>query len=176
MLTIVFSGLWNPKTGFDLYMAKRGQVSEPFGKPEVIKACVSPETDAYPSMTADGLELLFERSDANPQWYYSTRETTSAEFGDPVHWSLPATPDGDPAKRRIITSQFVDPLRLVLQSVNLKMNSHRYFLAERADRKSEFASPRELHFSNAWLAYYIVPNRLRAYAGGPGGAVHFRSG
>ena len=169
MLTIVFAGMGNPRTGYDLYLAKRGKVSEPFGKPEVVKACVSPETDAYPTMTADGLELFFVRSDANPQLYYSTRETTSADFGDPVHWSVPATPGIDPAKRRTDFFQFVDPLRLAFYTVNLTTNGRRYFLAERADRKSQFASTRELPFSDPWPMYCVAEKRLRAYSGEKGG-------
>ena len=156
MLTIVFAGMGNPRTGYDLYLAKRGKVSEPFGKPEVVKACVSPETDAYPTMTADGLELFFVRSDANPQLYYSTRETTSADFGDPVHWSVPATPGIDPAKRRTDFFQFVDPLRLAFYTVNLTTNGRRYLLAEGADRKSQFASTRELPFSDPWPMYCVA--------------------
>ena len=54
MLIIVFAAQGNPKTGWDLYEATRTSVSEPFGRPQLIKACVSPRTDARPSLSADG--------------------------------------------------------------------------------------------------------------------------
>ena len=128
--TIVFSNTGNPETAYDLYLAERKDASACFGQPRLIKSCASVDTDAYPTLTADGLELFFVRSDSRPEFYHARRASPSADFGDPVLWSVPAIPGADTAKLRIERPQFLDPLRLVFCAVDLEDNTRRCFMAK----------------------------------------------
>lgn len=79
--TIVFAHLADFATGYDLYLATRQNVDEPFGTPRLIEGCQSPECDAYPTLSPDLLELLFVRSDDNPRLMRSVRRSVNDEFG-----------------------------------------------------------------------------------------------
>jgi hypothetical protein len=66
--TIVFANWFERKTEYDLYIARRENVGEPFGKAERIESAVTPWTDAYPALSADGLELVYiSVDDAHPR-------------------------------------------------------------------------------------------------------------
>ena len=49
--TIVFGHLTDGKTWFDLYIATRDKVEEPFGPPRLLLGCQSDELDAYPALS-----------------------------------------------------------------------------------------------------------------------------
>ncbi len=163
--TIVFSNTGNPETAYDLYLAERKDASACFGQPRLIKSCASVETDAYPTLTADGLELFFVRSDSRPEFYHARRASPSADFGDPVLWSVPAIPGADAAQLRIERPQFLDPLRLLFCAVDLGDNSRRCFMAKRADRKGLFASLQEVRFSDLGVGSFVSENGLHAFSG-----------
>jgi hypothetical protein len=161
--TIVFAGTGNPGTGYDLYLATRADISLPFDAPRLIRTCASPETDAYPAISADGLELIFARSDSAPQFFRCTRRSISEEFGQPKVWA----PAGyDPAKKqRIERPQLLDQRRLAFCFVDLAADTRRMMAAERADANSPFGRAQELPFSNPWPLYYLAESGLRAYHG-----------
>jgi hypothetical protein len=161
--TIVFATTGNPGTGYDLYRATRADVSLPFGPPTHLQSCSSPETDAYPAISADGLELVYARSDSAPQFFRSTCRTTSEEFGQPSPWA----PAGyDPAKKqRIERPQLLDQRRLMFCFVDLAADTRRMMVAERSDANSPFGCPQELPFCNPWPLYYLAQSGLRAYHG-----------
>ncbi len=161
--TIVFAATLMPGTGYDLYLATRADVSQPFGPPRHLVTCSSPETDAYPAISADGLELIFVRSDPAPQFFRAVRRSSSEEFDVPSLW----TPAGyDPAKKqRIERPQWLDQRRLLYCFVDLARDARWMMVAERADPHSPFGTPREMPFSNPWPLYHVAGNGLRAYHG-----------
>jgi len=163
--TIVFAAMRHPGTGYDLYIATRGDVSQPFDTPSMISSCMSPETDAYPTISPDGLELFFVRSDANPQFFFARRESISSEFGSPVQWPVPPVSGVDNSKRRTERPQFVDSLHLSFCAVNLAANSRAYYVVGRSDREKTFDSPQVLPFSNAFNVFYLTEDRQHAFFG-----------
>ena len=84
--TIIFAAALGPGNGHHLCVAERGSASEPFGAARLIRGCASEAIDEYPSLTADGLELVFARrepgSQTGTQFYYSRRDAATREFGD----------------------------------------------------------------------------------------------
>ena len=75
--------------------------AEAFGTPALIDIFPSNGTEAFPTITPDGLELLFARSDAKGAWGYSRRDPASHNFGDPSPLPFPAIPGLDAGKARM---------------------------------------------------------------------------
>ena len=158
LLSIVFSDRTDPERRYDLYLATREDVSRPFGEPELISSCVSPWDEAYPTVSPDGLELLFRRGHA---LWHSTRETTSSQFQKPVRLSLV---DLDPEVKRLDRPRLVDPLQLLFTVIDVPSATRSLWMAERATRKTEFQAAREL--PDPRLAHAVLTARgLHAYLG-----------
>jgi len=73
----------------DLWVASRASTSDPFGSRVNLGFLNSPETDTAPSISADGLTLVFaSRRDGGygeRDMWIATRPTVSAPFGNPVN-------------------------------------------------------------------------------------------
>jgi hypothetical protein len=158
LLSIVLSGRADPDRRYDLYLATRDDVSRPFGEPELIESCVSQWDEAYPTLSPDGLELLFRRSHA---LWRSTRETTSSPFREPVRLSLGEL---DPEVKRLDRPRLVDPLCLLFTVIDVPSGTRSLWMAERATSRSEFGAAREL--PDPRLAHAVFTERgLHAYLG-----------
>ncbi|NQT12358.1 MAG: DUF4339 domain-containing protein [Planctomycetes bacterium] len=165
--TIVFSGTGNPGTGYDLYLATRESPSGPFGTPRLIESCVSAETDAYPALSPDGLELIFRRSDTHPQYCHATRNVKSGEFQDPVLW---AVPEQDGESQVLDRPQFIDRLHLVFCAVDSAAGVRSFYVAERESGYQAFGVPRRIPFpANLQPYYFFSESGLRAYFALPEG-------
>ena len=159
--TIVFSAMGNPGTGYDLYIAERKDVSEPFGPPRMIKSCTSPETDAYPALSPDGLELYFIRSDSHPQFFHCDRKTADGDFREAVPWVVPGIAT---AKLKVERLQFADALHLMFCVVDASANKCKYFLFERKVGKGPFDSFQEIQFPMPYPPYlFLAESGVRAY-------------
>ncbi len=159
--TIVFSAMGNPGTGYDLYIAERKDVSEPFGPPRMIKSCTSPETDAYPALSPDGLELYFIRSDSHPQFFHCDRKTADGDFREAVPWVVPGIAT---AKLKVERLQFADALHLMFCVVDASANKRKYFLFERKVGKGPFDSFQEIQFPMPYPPYlFLAESGVRAY-------------
>ncbi len=85
--------------GGDVWVAIRSSTSEPLGPPESLGAPVnSSEDEGSPSISADGLELFFDRA-PDGRIYVATRPSVIATFGRPQVVDLGRTGccDGFPA-------------------------------------------------------------------------------
>jgi hypothetical protein len=67
----------------DIYVATRPDTASPFGAAALVLTLQSPLYDIMPTLTADGLNLLFVRDDVNTPGdiFEATRPTTSSPFG-----------------------------------------------------------------------------------------------
>jgi hypothetical protein len=95
-LEVVFGRRTGVGTGlYDLFTATRTLRDEPFSAPAVMATVNSVNSEVWPSMSPDGLLLVFEtdRGVAANQWhiYTSKRASTSAAFGPAI--SAPALMD-----------------------------------------------------------------------------------
>jgi len=168
--TIVYAAMPDEATDYDLYIATRDDVSKPFGPPRLIKSCQSPESDAYPTLSADGLELIFKRSLKRSEWaprfFRATRQSASSEFGPAAHWGVP----GDDAERRgIALPQWLDRTHFKFIVADTPQ-TRKVMICERPDPKSPFGQPREsAMFYNGWLPWFLAESGLRLYFGTPEG-------
>ncbi len=158
LLTIVFSGRVDPEKRYDLYLATRDDVSQPFGEPELIESCVTRGDEAYPTLSPDGLELMFRRFHA---LWHSTRETTSSPFQKPVRWSAPGL---DPEVKRLDRPRLAGPLHLAFTVIDVPTGTRSAWMAERATTKSEFEAARELP-DNRLVYAVFTEGGLHAYLG-----------
>jgi len=158
--TIVYAAMPDFETAYDLYIADREDLSRPFGTPRLIGSCRSRMTEAYPTMSPDGLELIFVRGDSNPQFFHARRATASGEFGEPVRWE----PSGHGvAKPYLLRAQFVDNLRLTFATVDLANQARGVFMVERKDPRSSFQLARRIPMANAWPLYFFSAGGRRAF-------------
>jgi hypothetical protein len=162
MKTIIFGRNTNSINGYDLQIANRPNAGDPFGPTHSIEACNSENTDSFPSLSPDGLELLFIRFDPEPQLLYSSRDSRTADFSEPIPWkiSLTLTEDltiGDP--------QFVDELAVKFQLRSKTDNMTEVFYAHRPSALAPFETPRKLLYTDGGAPQFLSANGLRSYYG-----------
>jgi hypothetical protein len=71
----------------DLYVATRASKTDPFGAPVLMPNVNTPQSDEFPSVSADGLTLVLSSDRANAGYehiYVATRSASSSPFGAPV--------------------------------------------------------------------------------------------
>jgi WD40 repeat protein len=159
---IYFGRSVEPKTGMDLYVASRESVEEPFGTPVVIESTVSPETDAYPAISPDGLELYFVRSDANPMIWVTRRTDPAAAFGKPEKWTI--CQEGDTTSR-VGTPQVISADRVIFSRINPERGTREVWGCQRTSG-TQFSNP-ELYSAPAGNpTVFFNPDGQRAYYGG----------
>ncbi len=159
MKQIVFGRLTDSTTGIDLYHATRDNVNQPFQAPKRIESTVSAETEAYPAISPDGLELFFVRPDHKPMIWVTRRDDDSAAFGTPEQWwycqaSGSETPVGTP--------QVLSPDLILFARYQHGMAGGRIWSCERAvgDR---FLDPIRFSAPEGEHAVYFNLDGLRAY-------------
>ena len=87
-LSLYFISDRPPSAGGDIWMAARTSVSEPFANPQRLGPEVnSPSSEGAPSISADGLELFFDRAPEG-HTFVSTRASTSVSFRTAMPLSL----------------------------------------------------------------------------------------
>lgn len=84
-LIVVFSR----RTGssYDLWTSARPSIDEPFAAPSLLTSVNSVNNEVWPTLSPDGLVLMFDADRATPGMYRiwsSTRTSTSAPFGPPA--------------------------------------------------------------------------------------------
>lgn len=159
--TIVFAWYRDWHTAYDLYVATRSDVAQPFGAPKRIESTVSPKTDAFASLSPDGLDLAFLRGDGPRQMFRSTRETVTSEFGPPIPV---ATPGWDAPKRHLEATQFLDSRHLAYCGMDYAATARSWFVLTRADAKSSFGAPEPMSFPTSMPPpYFFSEKGLRAY-------------
>jgi Tol biopolymer transport system component len=79
-LTLYFDGKQGAGA-VDLYVAQRATTSDPFGAPSLLSTVNSSSDDSNPSISSDGLTLVFASNRSGPEhMYVSTRSSTLGQF------------------------------------------------------------------------------------------------
>jgi hypothetical protein len=153
---------------YDLYITQRDSVDKPFGPPAMIISCshkVFYET--FPTISPDGLELLFLRFEPQPRLYYAKRDSTKAEFGDAIPWAIT---DALPEGRYPGGPQFVDQQNVQFVTRGATADQNRaILLTSRGAPGNSFGEPSVFMNLKGPNPYYLSADRLRAYYGVPSG-------
>ncbi len=166
---IVFAHFRGETGSYDLCMATRETVDEPFGPVQPIASTVTRELEAYPALSPDGLELVFIRSHQKPKLFYARRSSRSAAFGPSEPCRIPVT---FPEDARLGVPQFIDRKHVKFQMGQQGPKRTRkpiVYLCERSGAGPTFSSVRPMPFSNPWPPYWISGDMLRAYGCHPQG-------
>jgi hypothetical protein len=159
--TIVLSAKSDPGKAYDLFIATREDVSAPFGKPKRIDACCTPNGDVYPTLSPDGLELMYMQWQKPQYLFHAVRDSTSGEFAKPKAWLIP---DVDPKKERAAGPRFLDTRHVFFLIVRIASLPRACFVAERAGPKSDFGSPRPVKMSGVIQPFvFLLPDSARVY-------------
>ena len=171
--TIAFGhmGYWTDKedwrNGYDLFTATRADVSRPFGELQRIQSTSSRDLEAYPTLSPDGRELVFVRSDKLPRLFCTARDSTSSPFGEVEPWTVSKL---EPTKtQRVQRPQFVSDLSVAFFLVSTDGQDRSIWTVERSAPRGKFEAPRQFPISNLWPSYFIMEGGLRAYFGSPKG-------
>lgn len=164
---IVFSGAGLRSPDYDLYLAKRVAVTGPFLTPVKIDSCSSPQAETFPTLSPDGLELLFIRFDSQPGLFYARRDSLDADFSAPVRWEAAARiargryPGG---------AQFIDMHHVQFVTRGRTPSDDRQILLmARQTLQTGFANPVPLNFTEAPVPQFVSVDGLRSYFGAPSG-------
>ena len=165
--TIVFAHFADEKFGYDLYLSSRAHAGEPFGAAKLIVGAQSSECDAYPTLSANGRELIFLRSDERPQLMHCLRPTADAEF-ESAEICLPPTALNSGERMGQPQLFFDGALCFVRQQTSPPRRA--LWMATRG--QGGLFEPKFLvACANPWLPWFISANGQRAYAGSETGIV-----
>jgi hypothetical protein len=159
--TIVYAKM-HGKSGYDLFIATRNDVNKPFENHKRIAACSSAETDAFATMSPDGLDLVFMRSDAHPRLFHSTRNSTTASFGPPGPVEI-ANFDSELIEGFL--PQLISDLDLIFLIHSDVVGGVEFLQASRKSRDDVFKTPRPVLFADPTPPYRMTSDLLRAYFG-----------
>jgi hypothetical protein len=152
---------------YDLYITQRESVEKPFAPPQRIAGCSSARYETFPTISPDGLELLFIRFEPQTRLYYARRESTKAEFGQAVPWPITETL---PPGRYPGGPQFLDQLTVQFVTRGETADQHRAIMLTGRDApEAPFGEPSVLVNLKGPNPYWLSADRLRAYYGVPSG-------
>lgn len=162
---IVFANWKDHATEYDLYQATRDKIERPFAAPTRIETTVTPWTEAYAALSADGLELVYISVDdlhpeKMPKLCRSIRSDRKLPFGRTSELSLPAI---DAARRRLSNPQFIDHQRLKLCLIESPA-VRTVLTAARGKAGAPFETIDVLPLVNHWPLWWLSADGLRAYA------------
>ena len=155
--TIVLSGRrGGPDGNLDLFMAARDDVKRPFGTPLTMYGCDSDDSETCPSLTFDGLDLVFLRG-GKP--YFARRGTSKEPFAPPSPLDIPGV--GLPLTGPIDTLQLsADGLSLAIKTDGPPL----LHLATRPSRDAPFEKATPLPVWYPWAINAFSADLLRDYA------------
>lgn len=160
LLTIVYVTWGGEETRDDLFIAERAISSAPFSPPVKIANCAGPKREMFPSLSSDGLRLLYSEDTAPSRLMVATRTERGKPFEAPQQLIIEKLPADMP--------QIDNPQWLTLEEVSFTAssgdNQHRgHFLARRTAGGNTYVVAGPFGLANPWHRYVFTPNRRRAY-------------
>jgi len=152
---------------YDLYLTRRDSVDKPFGPPEKIAGCSSVRYETFPTLSPDGLELIFLRFEPQARLYYARRDSTNVEFGAATPW---AVSEALPAGRFPGGAQFIDQQHVQFVTRGASTDKDRILMqASREAAGAAFGEPSTILIIPGPNPHHFSADRLRAYHGAPSG-------
>ncbi|MEZ6128038.1 MAG: hypothetical protein R3C59_05115 [Planctomycetaceae bacterium] len=165
---IVYATPGSAATGFDLHLAVRNSVADSFGTPRRLMSTVTPETEAYPALSPNGLKLLFVRSDAQPEIWFCQRPDFKTEFSEAEPWTVARVGD---TTSTVGTPQFVTDRLAVFSRIDTAGVRTLWGAQQAAD--GTFSEPFLYAAPEGSPTVFFNPDGLRGYFGGTEGQFFF---
>lgn len=161
MVTLVFVSVGSADTSDDLFIAERASDNDPFDTPAVIETCSGPGKEAYPALSANGLELIYTKLEApNHRLMYSRRPDKKSKFGP----SRPLEVAGhDFSDMHLDGPQFLGSDRIRFASGDTEYTERTQWVAERMGLDAQFRITATLALVNPWPRYFVAGDGRRIY-------------
>lgn len=159
LLTIAYVGWGGDQTVDDLYMAERPSAEMPFGAPQRIEACCSSKRETFPTLSPDGLQLVYAEEAGPTRLMIARRNERGKPFEAPQQLAVEKLEAG---YTHVEQPQFLnaDELRIAATAGDLHKRTH--FLIRRRSGAS-FVVTGKMGLADPWPRYFLMANRRRAY-------------
>lgn len=159
LLTIVYAGFAGPQQLDDLIIAQRTNVAQPFENHRPVYAVNSPAREAHPTLSPDGLELIFTRLGQPATLWHSRRPHLQAEFTT----AKPLNLLNDPApEQHHDAPQFLDAKTIRVTLGDQEFQDRTQWYATR-EGSGAFRLTTPVPIQNRWPRYYFTQRGRRAY-------------
>jgi hypothetical protein len=158
--TLVYLSVGRPGANADLYITQRATIDEPFQSPALIEACSSPEKEAYPALSSDGLELIYTVIGTPSRLMHSRRLDHDADFGAPQPLQFDRNELSD---CNLDGPQFVGANKIRFAASDTPFTHRTQWAAERESANAPFRVVAKLPFNISWPRYFVNSNGRRAY-------------
>ncbi len=160
LLTLVYVSAGGNDTLDDLFLAERPAIDQPFATPIKLTACSGPKREMFPSLSTDGLKLLFAE-DAGPTRIMLAQRT---QRGVPFEAAQQLPIEKlDPAFSQLDNPQWLSAEEISLTASSGDNQRRAHFLARRSPAGNAFVIMSQLGYANPWPRYVLFPQRRRAY-------------
>ena len=151
---------------FDLWMARREQVTSSFQKSELIASCTTTDDETDPTLAPNGLELIFVRKSSTgvTQLCRCVRESLGLSFNDPMAIEIPELPASETSlvESPQIVSDGGDLLFRVRSRVSIEAAAE-YFICSRRGLDQPFEAARKLPVFVKDARHFVSSDGLRAF-------------
>ena len=142
-----------------IFLCSRQQLDEPFGTPEPILTDVEGAKD-FPSLSADGLELIFCRVGEPIEVWHTRRPALDAAFEAPQKLQLTGL---ETEGLHLDGCRWCGPNAIQLCTGDSGYTFRKQFIVARKSASDSFELNEQLPFANPWLRYAVTKKRNRAY-------------
>ncbi len=158
-LVIVYVGFGGPDQLDDLFLSERFSVENRFQPGKKIEACSGPKREVFPTLTADGLMLVYAEDDGPYRLMSSRRENRGEPFGAPEPLAIEGV---DPELRMRDAPRLLSADELIFSATTTEFTKRQIFLAHRTGPLA-FQVVAPVGLVNGWPRYAYSGNRKRAY-------------
>jgi hypothetical protein len=160
LTTLVYLSVIRAGENADLYITQRSSIDEPFGPAALIESCASPGKEAYPALSADGLELIYTILGSPSRLMYTRRSDIHQAFGPPHPLKLEGE---DLSDLNLDGPQFIGPNKIRFATSDIPFTHRTQWVAERAGPDEAFRTIAKLPFQISWPRYFVSDDGRRAY-------------
>ncbi len=158
-LTIAYVGFGGPDQLDDLFLAERLAVEDPFPAAKKIETCSGPKREIFPTLSAEGLLLVYAEDDGPYRLMTARREKRGEPFAVPE----PLVIEGlNPELRMLDAPRLLSADELVISATTPEYTKRQIFLARRKG-PATFQQVAAVGLVNGWPRYAFSANRKRAY-------------
>lgn len=159
LLTIVYVSYSGPEQLDDLLIASRKSITEPFRNHRPLQQVNSSHREAHPTLSPNGLELIFARLGEPSVLYSARRHNIQAAFGSAIPLKLEGPVNAD---HHLDSPQFVtDQLIRITEGDQAFQNRSQWRAARTGDGIFRLLQP--IALANPWPRYFMTAQGRRAY-------------
>ena len=139
----------------DLFIAGRRSIDQPFINHHPIKATVTPHREAHPTLSPDGLELIYAQLGSPTRLWHTRRDDVSKQFGPPQPLEIQGLASEG---KHVDAPQFLDVKTICVTVGDVEFHHREQIIARRPNRESSFEFVSLLPAPHPWPRYFVTSN------------------